>query len=205
MKSMQRILATGLLAASTMLLAAPLSVGPATKSTLTATFRQQGVAVENPFTRWSGSIDYDAKNVAAATARIEVDMASYDIGDPLYAAELAKKAWFDTSTHPKGTFQSTAIKPVSATRFDATGTLTLKGRSQTITVPVKAGSRMVGVTFLAGSSGAGSTVPVTVGAAGNSFDGSFSISRKAFGIGDPVWDSAVDDAITIKFHLVGGR
>ena len=29
--------------------------------------------------------------------------------------------------------------------------------------------------------------------------------RKAFGIGDPVWDSSVDDQIIIKFHLVGGR
>jgi polyisoprenoid-binding protein YceI len=85
--------------------------------------------------------------------------------------------------HPKGTFRSTAIKPVSATRFDATGTLTLKGKAQTITVPVT----------------------VATGAAGTTFDGSFNISRKAFGIGDPVWDSTIDDNITIKFHLVGGR
>jgi polyisoprenoid-binding protein YceI len=173
------LLAPALLAVSGLLMAAPLSVGPATKSTLTAAFRQQGVSVENPFTRWSGQIEYDAKSVAAASARIEVDMASYDIGDPLYAAELAKKSWFDTAAHPKGTFRSTAIKPVSATRFDATGTLTLKGRSQTI------------------------TVPVTVN--GTTFDGTFTISRKAFGIGDPVWDEAVEDGITIKFHLVGGR
>lgn len=179
MKSLHRILAPVLLAASGLLLAAPLAVGPASKSTLTATFRQEGASIENPFLKWTGQIDYDAKNVAAATASIEVDMASYDIGDPLYAAELAKKAWFDTATHPKGTFRSTAIKPVSATRFDATGTLTLKGRSQTI------------------------TVPVTVN--GTSFDGSFTISRKAFGIGDPAWDGAIDDRITIKFHLVGGR
>jgi polyisoprenoid-binding protein YceI len=172
------MLAPALLAVSGLLMAAPLSVGPATKSTLTAAFRQQGVSVENPFTRWSGRIDYDAKNVAAASAQIEVDMASYDIGDPLYAAELAKKSWFDTAAHPKGTFRSTAIKPVSATRFDATGTLTLKGKSQTI------------------------TVPVTVN--GTTFDGTFTISRKAFGIGDPVWDEAVEDRITIKFHLVGG-
>lgn len=181
MNRLQKILATGLLAASTLLMAAPLSVGPATKSTLTATFRQQGVSVENPFTRWSGSIEYDPQNVAAATARIEVDMASYDIGDPLYAAELAKPAWFDTKAHPKGTFQSTAIKPVSATRFDATGTLTLKGKAQNV------------------------TIPVTVGAGGNTFDGTFTISRKAFGIGDAAWDGSVDDTITIKFHLAGAR
>jgi polyisoprenoid-binding protein YceI len=179
MRTLHRFLAPVLLAAAGLALAAPLAVGPASKSTLTATFKQEGASIENPFLKWSGQIDYDAKNVAAAKASIDVEMASYDIGDPMYAGELAKKLWFDTATHPKGTFRSTAIKPVSATRFDATGTLTLKGKSQTI------------------------TVPVTVN--GNTFDGSFTISRKAFGIGDPVWDGAIDDKITIKFHLVGGR
>ena len=178
MQPIKRWTAATLLAVSGVLVAAPLSLGPANKSTLTATFKQEGVAVENPFTRWSGRIEYDAKNVAAATAQIDVEMASYDIGDPLYSAELANKAWFDTKAHPRGTFRSSTIKPVSATRFDATGTLTLKGKSQTVTVPV--------------------TVK------GNAFDGSFVISRKAFGIGDPVWDGTIDDKITIKFHLVGG-
>jgi polyisoprenoid-binding protein YceI len=112
-----------------------------------------------------------------------VETASYDIGDPAYSAELAKKAWFDSATHPKGTFRSTAIKPVSATRFEATGTLTLKGKAQTITVPVT----------------------VATGASGTSFDGSFTISRKAFGIGDPVWEDSVEDQVVIRFHLVGAR
>jgi polyisoprenoid-binding protein YceI len=179
MQIKKRFLAGALLAASTLLMAAPLTVGPANKSTLTATFKQEGVSVENPFTRWSGKIDYDAANVAGATAQIEVETGSYDIGDPAYSAELAKKSWFDTATHPKGTFRSTSIKPVSATRFDATGTLTLKGKSQTI------------------------TVPVTV--MGTTFEGTFNISRKAFGIGDPVWEGTVDDRITIKFRLIGGR
>jgi polyisoprenoid-binding protein YceI len=170
------IVAAGLLGASGLVFAAPLSVGPANKGALRATFEQAGVALEDPFLKWSGRIDYDPKNVAAATAQIDVDMASYDM-DPLYVAELKKKAWFDTAAHPVGTFRSTAIKPVSATRFDATGTLTLKGKSQTV------------------------TVPVTVN--GNTFDGTFSISRKAFGIGDPVWDDAVKDKVTITFRLVG--
>lgn len=181
MRSGSRLLTLAMLAASGLLLAAPLAVGPAGKSTLTATFKQQGVAVENPFLRWSGRIEYDPAHVAGATAQIDVEMASYDIGDPLYSAELAKKAWFDTATHPRGTFRSTAIKAVSAARFEATGTLTLKGKSQTI------------------------SFPVTVGAGGTSFDGSFSISRKAFGIGDPVWEDSVEDQVIVKFHLVGTR
>lgn len=176
-------LGAALIAASGLLMAADLNVGPGTKSTLTATFRQEGVPVENPFTRFSGRIQYDPKNVAAATAVIEVDMTSYDIGDPAYNAEVAKASWFDSGAHPKAVFRSTAVKAVSATRFDATGTLTLKGRTQTVTVPVT----------------------VAAGAAGATFDGTFNISRKAFGIGSPVWDSVLEDQVAVKFHLVGGR
>jgi len=183
MKPSRRLFAAALLGASGLLLAAPLTVGSASKGTLTATFKQAGVAVENPFTRWSGQIDYDPANVGAATAQIDVEMGSYDIGDPMYGAELAKKSWFDTATHPRGTFRSTAIKPVSATRFDATGTLTLKGKSQTVTVPVTVGGS----------------------ASAPTFSGSFNISRKAFGIGDPVWDGTVDDQILIKFNMSAGR
>jgi polyisoprenoid-binding protein YceI len=176
------LVATLLGAVSGLLLAAPLNVGPASKSTMTATFKQEGVAVESPFTSFSGVINYDPKNVAAATALIEVGMASLDLGDAGYNAELRKKSWFDTAAFPKAVFKSTAIKAVNAARFDATGTLTVKGRVLTITVPVA----------------------VSTTAAGTVFDGSFVISRKAFGIGDPIWEDAVDDKVTVKFHLVGG-
>jgi polyisoprenoid-binding protein YceI len=181
MRNQVKAAAAALVMASGVLMAAELNVGPATKSTVVATFKQEGVAVDSPFTRFTGKISYDAKNVAAATASLDVETASLDIGDPAYNAEVAKKAWFDSAAHPKATFRSTAIKAVSATRFDATGTLTIKGKVQTI------------------------TVPVTVNAAGNAFDGTFAISRKAFGIGDPVWDSVLEDKVNVKFHLVGGR
>jgi polyisoprenoid-binding protein YceI len=169
--------------AAGLLVAAPLQVGPASKSTLSATFKQAGVAVESPFTAFTGAINYDPKNVAASTALIEVDMASLDIGDEGYNAEVRKKSWFNSTAFPKGVFKSTAIKAVSPGRFDATGTLTIKGRVLTIVVPV--------------------TVRTT--AAGNVFYGNFVMSRKSFGIGDPIWDDALDDKVTVKFHLVGGK
>jgi polyisoprenoid-binding protein YceI len=175
------MVATFLGMASTLLLAAPLNVGPATKSTLTATFKQEGVAVDCPFTAFKGAISYDPANVAASTALIEVDMASLDIGDPGYNAEVRKKSWFDSATYPRGVFKSTAIKAGAAGRFEATGTLTVKGRVLTIAVPVVVG-----------------TTP-----AGTVFDGSFVMSRKAYGIGDPIWEDAIEDKVTVKFHLVG--
>jgi polyisoprenoid-binding protein YceI len=183
MRHRRILLALALGAASGLLMAAPLNVSPSSKSTVTATFRQEGVSVESPFTSFKGTIDYDARNVVAATATIDVEVASLDLGDATYNAELRKKSWFDSATYPRAVFRSTSIKAVSATRFNATGTLTVKGRVLTITVPVTVGTA--------------AAMPV--------FDGSFVMSRKAFGIGDPIWEDAVDDKVTVKFHLVGGK
>jgi len=163
--------------------AADLNVGPSGGSTVTAAFKQEGAEVESPFKRFSGHITYDPANVGAATALLEVETGSYDIGDEAYNAEVRKKSWFDSAAHPKAQFKSTSIKPGAPGSFQATGQLTMKGRVQTITVPVKVGT----------------------GPKGTVFDGSFAISRKAFGIGDPVWDGTLDDKVLIKFHLVGGK
>lgn len=179
----RRLLGTAVLVAlvSGALLAAESKVGSVSGSTVTASFKQMGVAVETPFTRFTGSIKYDPQNIGASSALIEVETASLDFGDPAYNAEVAKKAWFDSATHPKAVFRSTAIKVPGAGRLEATGTLTIKGKAQTITVPVTVGSSP----------------------AGNTFAGSFTISRKAFGIGDAVWDEVLEDQVVVKFNFRG--
>jgi polyisoprenoid-binding protein YceI len=163
--------------------AAVLSIGPAGGSRVTATIKQEGVAVESPFIKFTGRITYDPAQVAASAALLEVETGSFDFGDAAYNEELRKKSWFDSGTHPKASFKSTAIKVGVAGSFVATGQLTLKGRVQTLTVPVK----------------------VTVVAGRTVFDGSLAISRKAFGIGDPIWEGVVEDKVIIKFYLVGGK
>ena len=155
----------------------------AAKSTLIATFKQEGVPVDAPFKTFSGRIVYDPANVAAASAALDVDTASLDIGDDAYSAEVRKKAWFDSAAFPKATFRSTAIKAGAAGHFDATGTLTVKGKALTVTVPL-------------------TTQNV---AGGTAFDGSFAISRKAFGIGDPAWNDVLDDSVKVRFHLVSSN
>jgi len=169
-------------AAGGIALAADLNITPGGGSKVTAAIKQEGVEVESPFTKFTGRIAYDPAKVAASTALLEVDMASFDFGDAAYNDEVRKKSWFDSATYPKAKFQSTSIQP-GAGGFQATGQLTVKGKVQTITVPVK----------------------VSASAAGTVFDGAFNISRKAFGIGDPVWEGTVDDKVVVKFHLVGGK
>lgn len=150
------------------------------KSSIVAVFEQEGVPVEAPFKRFSGRIVYDPAHVAGASASLDVETGSLDLGGDEYNAEVRKKSWFDSTAFPQATFRSTAIKAGAAGRFDATGALSLKGKTQTLTVPV--------------------TVKKT--ADGTAFDGSLVISRAAFGIGDAAWNDVLEDKVTVRFHLV---
>jgi hypothetical protein len=58
--------------------------------------------------------------------------------------------------------------------------MTIKGKSQTVRIPLFAGPTVNGQIF----------------------DGSFDISRSAFGIGDAQWNGIIDDKVHITFHLV---
>jgi polyisoprenoid-binding protein YceI len=150
------------------------------KSTLTATFTQQGVPVEAPFQKFSGSVEYDPANPTAAKASLEVMTGSLDIGSPEYNEEVQGKKWFDVARFPKGTFVSTAVVVKAPGKLQATGNLTLKGK----TAPV--------------------TVQVTVSKAGalTQFDGTFNLSRKAYGIDDPQWNDLLEDNVKVKFRLL---
>jgi polyisoprenoid-binding protein YceI len=151
-----------------------------TNSSIIATFRQQNVPVEAAFRNFSGTIIYDAARPDATSATLSVDMTSLDAGDDDSSAEVRKAAWFDSARYPQAAFHSTAIKPGAPGHFDATGTLTIKGKAQTITVSVAVQN---------------------VGHA-NAFDGAFEISRKAYGIGDASWAGVLDDIVAVRFHLL---
>jgi polyisoprenoid-binding protein YceI len=150
------------------------------KSTIIATFRQENVPVDADFKRFSGHIDYDAALPNAAKAAIEVTTGSLDLGSEDYNSEVRKKSWLDSGTYPTASFISTSLKPGAPGHFDATGVLTLKGKTQTMTVPVSVGK---------------------AGAA-TSFDGELTISRAYFGIGDKDWNDVLDDKVRVKFHII---
>lgn len=152
----------------------------AAKSTVSASFTQMKVTVEAPFKRFSGSIDFDPAKPAQAKAHIEIDTASFDLGDEDYNSEVRKPAWFDSAHYPKATFDASGIKPLGGSRYEASGTLSLKGKTQALTVPV---------TFK-------SEGEATV------FDGAVTISRASFNIGDEEWKDTVADPVTVKFHIV---
>ena len=150
------------------------------QSTLVASFRQQSVTVDAPFKRFDGSIQYDPARPAETRATLHVDMSSLDVGDDDSDAEVRGAAWFDSAHYPQASFHSTLIKPGDAHHFDVTGELNIKGRTRLITV----------------------NVSVQPAAHGYAYDGSFALSRRDFGIGDPSWDAVLEDQVRVRFHLL---
>ena len=152
------------------------------KSSVTATSKQMNVPVEGKFKKFDAKVSFDPAKPAAGSAQLTIDVASYDLGDDSYNEQVRGKEWFDTKTFPKATFVSSAIAPAGAGKYTVPGTLTIKGKSQTV------------------------TFPMTVGQQGGAqtFDGTLPISRLKFDVGTGEWKdtSTVADEVTIKFHIV---
>jgi polyisoprenoid-binding protein YceI len=160
--------------------AAPLALNAA-KSSVGVSFKQMGVSVDAAFKKFSAQVDYDPAKPEKSRAKLEIDIPSFDLGDPDYNSEVLKKEWFNASQFAKASFVSSAIRASAPGKLEVTGKLSIKGKTLELTVPL-----------LVRKDGAATV-----------FEGSLPIRRLAFGIGDGEWKdtSIVADEVIIKFHL----
>ncbi len=154
----------------------------ADKSAVNFTYKQMGVAVDGKFRKFSSSLNFDPAKPANAKASFDVDLASVDTGAAEGDDEVAGKAWFNTKAFPAARFVSASIKALGGNRYEVAGKLTIKGHTQDL------------------------VIPATFAAQGNSgvFDGSFTIRRADFTIGEGSWakfDIVANDVL-IKFHII---
>jgi polyisoprenoid-binding protein YceI len=159
------------------------------KSEIDFSARQMGVPLQGHFSRFGAQLAFDPRQPAAAKIALTVDLASATLGSPEADAELPKPAWFDAAHFPQAKFQSTSVKPGAPGHYDVAGTLTIKGISRPVTVPVTL-------------SGAGAQTLAS---------GSFTIKRLDYRIGDGEWadTSMVANEVQVQFKLalsgVAGR
>ena len=151
------------------------------KSAIAFTYQQMGVKMDGKVRKFAAKLNFDPAKPAEASTTIDVDLASVDTGAPEGDQEVAGKPWFNTKVFPTAQFVSTGVKAVGGNRYDVAGKLTIKGKTQDIVVPA---------TFTAqGNSGV--------------FDGTFTIRRGDFSIGEGSWakfDIVAND-IQIKFRI----
>lgn len=160
---------------------AVLKTDPA-KSSVGVVFKQLAVPVEAKFKKFTATIDYDPAKPAAAKATVDIDITSFDLGDPDYNKEVLKKEWFNGAQFPKASFVSSAITPAAGGKLTVSGKLTIKGKTADVSFPLTVKQE------------AGHQV----------FDGALPIKRLNFNIGDGEWKdtSVVADEVVIKFHVV---
>lgn len=95
------------------------------------------------FDRFDARLKGDAASPATAQVEAIIDMASLNIANQDFAAELMGPDWFDATTHPQAIFQSGVITQTSETTASIEGALTLKG----VTRPILLKARLNGSAY----------------------------------------------------------
>ncbi len=152
------------------------------KSSIAFVSRQMNVPVEGAFRKFAAQIHLDPARPEAGRAQIDIDLASIDAGNAEANDEVKGKQWFNVREFPRASFVSSAVKPLGNGRFEASGRMTIKGK----TLETRAAF----------------TLKQEKGVL--SLDGTFPLKRLDYAIGSGIWGdtSVVADEVQVKFHFV---
>ncbi|MBS0543716.1 MAG: YceI family protein [Proteobacteria bacterium] len=153
----------------------------ADKSRIAFGYQQMGVSMDGSFRKFTSQLRFDPAAPTTAMSTIEVDLASVDTGSSEGDTEVATKTWFNTKAFPTARFESTSVKALGGNKYEVAGRLTIKGTTKNVVVPA---------TFTAqGNAGV--------------FDGSLTIKRGDFSIGEGAWKAfdIVANDVVIKFRI----
>lgn len=153
-----------------------------TNSKINFSYKQMGVTMEGHFKKFSAQLKFDPDKLNLALAHIDIDLNSVDTGSTEADAEIRERQWFNSKVFPTATFRSSKIKLLAPNQYQVLGKLTIKGHSQDIVVPM---------TFTPHDKTA-------------SLDGTFTIKRADFAIGEGAWADfgTIANEVLVKFHML---
>jgi polyisoprenoid-binding protein YceI len=154
------------------------------KSSLEFAFTQAGALNKGHFGRFPVTMDFSADNLAASRLEVGVDVTSLDTGDKDRDDTLRGADLFSVSKFPQAHFSAAQIAK-TATGFEASGKLTIRGVTRDTRVPF---------TFRSASE---------AGAAVGYMSGKVTIRRLDFGVGQGDWKATdqVGNDVTVSFAL----
>ncbi len=152
-------------------------LGP--QSSLTYTFSQAGARNQGRFKSFAVSFD-----PGAGQLDVRVDMRSFDTGDAQRNGILGGKDFFDVAQYPQSRFTASRIVTTAA-GFEATGSLTLRGVTRDISIPLTWRTATV------------------QGHVVGYMSGQTTLQRLDFGVGQGQWQSTewVGNTVTVRFSL----
>jgi polyisoprenoid-binding protein YceI len=145
--------------------------------------------VRGAFNEFEGQAVVDSDDVAKSSANVTIKAASIDTRNGQRDEHLRSNDFLAMEEYPEITFVSTQVTPTGPNSLDLTGDLTIKGATQSVTVPFE----LEGV----------ATDPFGNLRAG--FEGSVAVNRKDYGI---TWNAALEaggvlvgDKIILEFEV----
>ena len=145
--------------------------------------------VRGRFNDFSGTINMDPKNIQSSSVEFRIKAESIDTNQANRDKHLRAEDFFFVEKYPEITFKSDSVKPAGKDKYNVTGTLTMRGVSKKVTLPVTYTGE---VKDPWGNTKAG-------------FETSTTLNRKDYGI---VWNQAVDtggvilgDDVEIEINL----
>ena len=142
-------------------------------SDVSFTIRHFASKVRGRFADFSGAIQADPARPEASSVNFTIKTASIDTNNADRDNHLRSSDFFDAAKNPEITFKSTKMTPAGKDKYDVTGTLTMRGVSKEITLPV---------TYLGSMKDPGGNDRA-------SFELATMLNRKDFGIN---WNKALD-------------
>jgi len=124
-------------------------------------YQRNGRPAEGLFGRFEGEGTFSPEAPESARLELRIDSASIDLGERLASAFATSAEWFDSANHPLVTYRLTSLAALGGDRYDATGDLTIRGR----TLPVR------------------STITLTVNESSAHATGLLELDRRDYGLG----------------------
>jgi cytochrome b561/polyisoprenoid-binding protein YceI len=141
--------------------------------------------VDGSFGTWDAAILFDPAALDASSVKVTIDMSSVKTGVDDTETALPGDDWFAAATHPKATFTATQFRHRGGDRYEAIGTLALRGVSRPL------------------------TLPFTLKIAGDvaTMHGTATIDRTVFGVGQGEWSATGDvpASVTVTVAIKADR
>jgi polyisoprenoid-binding protein YceI len=93
--------------------------------------------VRGAFTKVSGTIQFDDKDVSKSSVEVTIDAASVDTRVPDRDKDLRSDRFFDAEKYPTLTFKSTKVEQVETGKLRVTGDLTIHGVTKQVVLDVE--------------------------------------------------------------------
>jgi len=131
-----------LLSALAVAFAVPAMAAPATSwtvdkahSRLAFVASMNGQAINGSFRRFDARIAFDPANLAGSSVVAVIDTGSVATGDQTRDEALPSADWFNVTLFPRATFSARTFKSLGGGRYQAIGTLSIRGKNHPVAMP----------------------------------------------------------------------